>query len=159
MNDRARYRITDIVLDETTIIRRGPDVEHERKIAIHDLLEESYFKPDGSPGGPYHLHLSVTDNRLTFDIRLEDDTPHGQIILSLAPFRRIIRDYFVICESYYEAIKRASPSQIEAIDMGRRAVHNEGSDLLMSRLEGKIELDQETSRRLFTLICVLHIKG
>ena len=154
-----RFRIVDLVLDEHTVVRRSPDVEHERKVAIFDLLEENNFKPNGSPGGPYHLHLAIEESRLVFDIRLDDDSPHGKVMLSLTPFRRIIKDYFLICESYYDAIKTAAPAQIEAIDMGRRGLHNEGSQLLKERLAGKIELDFDTSRRLFTLICVLHIKG
>lgn len=156
---KNRFRIVDLVLDEHTVMRRSPDVEHERKVAIFDLLEENSFTPNGSEGGPYHLHLAIEENRLVFDIRLEDDSPHGKVMLSLTPFRRIIKDYFLICESYYDAIKTAAPAQIEAIDMGRRGLHNEGSQLLKERLAGKIELDFDTSRRLFTLICVLHIKG
>jgi uncharacterized protein (UPF0262 family) len=157
--DSAGYRVVDVVLDEDAIARRGPDIEHERKVAIFDLLEENYFRPIGSPGGPYELKLSIVENRLVFDVRLEGGTPHGQVILSLTPFRKIIKDYFLICESYYEAIKSASLQQIEAIDMGRRGLHNEGSDRLRERLDGKIELDMDTARRLFTLICALHIKG
>jgi uncharacterized protein (UPF0262 family) len=153
------FRLIDLVLDEQTVMRRSPDVEHERKVAIFDLLEENSFTPNGSPGGPYRLHLAIEESRLVFDIRLEDDVPHGKVMLSLTPFRRIIKDYFLICESYYDAIKTAAPSQIEAIDMGRRGLHNEGSQLLKERLAGKIDLDFDTSRRLFTLICVLHIKG
>jgi len=153
------YRIIDLVLDEHTVMRRSPDVEHERKVAIFDLLEENHFAPVGSDGGPYVLHLAIEENRLVFDIRLESDEPHGKVLLSLTPFRRIIKDYFMICESYYDAIKTAAPSQIEAIDMGRRGLHNEGSETLKERLSGKIEMDFDTARRLFTLICVLHIKG
>ena len=153
------YRIVDLVLDETSVVRRSPDVEHERKVAIFDLLEENLFVPVGSDGGPYRLRLSVEENRLIFDIRLETDEEHGKVMLSLTPFRRIIKDYFLICESYYDAIKSAAPAQIEAIDMGRRGLHNEGSTLLKERLSGKIDMDFDTARRLFTLICVLHIKG
>ena len=153
------YRIIDLVLDETSVVRRSPDVEHERKVAIFDLLEENLFVPVGSDGGPYRLRLSVEENRLIFDIRLGDDAEHGKVMLSLTPFRRIIKDYFLICESYYDAIKSAAPAQIEAIDMGRRGLHNEGSTLLKERLSGKIDMDFDTARRLFTLICVLHIKG
>ncbi len=158
MPDQA-FKIAEITLDEASIIRRGPEIEHERQVAIFDLLEESYFRPRNSQGGPYHLHLSVEDNRLQFDIRTADGDAHGQVILSLRPFRKIIKDYFLVCESYFNAIKTATPSQIEAIDMGRRGLHNEGSQLLIERLDGKIELDFDTARRLFTLICVLHIKG
>ena len=157
--DDARFRVVHVGLDEDAIAKRGPDIEHERKVAIFDLLEENFFKPIGSPGGPYELELSIVENRLVFDVRLEGGEPHGQVILSLTPFRKIIKDYFLICESYYEAIKSASLQQIEAIDMGRRGLHNEGSELLRERLAGKIELDLDTARRLFTLICALHIKG
>ena len=157
--DQTVYRIVNITLDEQTVVRRSPDVEHERKVAIYDLLEENSFQPNGSDGGPYSLHLSTEENRLVFDVRLEDESEHGRVMLSLTPFRKIIKDYFLICESYYDAIKSAAPSQIEAIDMGRRGLHNEGSELLKQRLDGKVEVDFDTARRLFTLICVLHIKG
>ena len=153
------FRIVEITLDEATVVRRSPDVEHERKVAMYDLIEENRFHPAGSPGGPYHLHLAIEENRLVFDIRLADDTEHGKIVLSLTPFRRIIKDYFLICDSYYEAIRTATPTQIEAIDMGRRGIHNDGSTLLQERLAGKIDVDFDTARRLFTLVCVLHIKG
>lgn len=157
--DKARQRIVKIDLDERTVVRRNPDVEHERAVAIFDLLEENYFAPAGGLTGPYHLRLSITENRLVFDIRSEQGEPLSKIMLSLTPFRTVVKDYFTVCESYYAAIKRASLTQIEAFDMGRRTVHNEGSELLRERLEGKVELDQNTARRLFTLICVLHIRG
>jgi uncharacterized protein (UPF0262 family) len=152
-------RIVHIVLDEKTMVRRTPEVEHERQVAIFDLLEENAFSPVGVADGPYHLHLSVQENRLLFDVRNASDRKLRDIVLSLTPFRTIVKDYFMICESYYDAIKKLSPSQIEALDMGRRGLHNEGSELLRERLEGKIELDFDTARRLFTLICVLHIRG
>ena len=152
-------RIVDIRLDERTMVRRTPEVEHERQVAIYDLLEENVFAPVGVAGGPYRLHLSVHENRLTFDIRDEREAKLRDIILSLTPFRRIVKDYFMICESYYDAIRKLTPSQIEALDMGRRGLHNEGSELLRERLDGKIEMDFGTARRLFTLICVLHIRG
>jgi uncharacterized protein (UPF0262 family) len=157
-------RIAKIELDEHTVVRRNPDVEHERAVAIFDLLEENSFAPAGDEGGggltgPYHLHLGIEENRLVFDIRSVRDEPLVKLQLPLTPFRGIVKDYFTVCESYYTAIKRSSPSQIEALDMGRRALHNEGSDLLRERLDGKIALDPNTSRRLFTLICVLHIRG
>jgi len=152
-------RIASIVLDEASVVRRTPEIEHERKVAIFDLLEENTFAPNGSDGGPYSLHLSIEENRLVFDIRNEAEDPHGKVILSLTPFRKIIKDYFLICESYYEAIRSASPSKIESIDMGRRGLHNEGAELLTARLQGKIAMDHDTARRLFTLICVLHMKG
>jgi uncharacterized protein (UPF0262 family) len=152
-------RIVHIALDEKTMVRRTPEVEHERQVAIFDLLEENFFSPIGITDGPYHLHLSVQENRLLFDLRDTSEKKLRDIVLSLTPFRTIVKDYFMICESYYDAIKKLSPSQIEALDMGRRGLHNEGSELLRERLEGKIEVDFDTARRLFTLICVLHIRG
>ena len=154
-----RRRIVEISLDERTVVRRSPDVEHERAVAIYDLTEENYFLPVGDDRGPYHLHLSIAENRLRFDIRTDADEPIAMVALPLLPFRRIVKDYFAVCESYYEAIRSASPSKIEAIDMGRRGLHDEGSELLRDRLDGKIEVDSDTARRLFTLICVLHIRG
>ena len=155
----SRHRIVKIELDERTVVRRSPDVEHERAVAMFDLLEENHFAPSGPFEGPFHLHLSLEENRLIFDIRSDGDEPLTKITLPLTPFRTVVKDYFTVCETYYAAIKRASLTQIEAFDMGRRAVHNEGSDLLRERLEGKIGLDMNTARRLFTLICVLHIRG
>jgi uncharacterized protein (UPF0262 family) len=159
MAERSQYRLAGITLDEASVVRRTREIEQEREVAIYDLLESNSFEPVGSPGGPYNLVLGIEENRLVFDIRLEDDTQHGKVMLSLTPFRRVIKDYFLVCESYYKAIRTAPPSQIEALDMGRRALHNEGSALLSERLAGKIVLDSDTSRRLFTLICVLHLKG
>lgn len=159
LSDKEKFHIAAVHLDEATLVRRSPDVEHERNVAIFDLIEENFFKPKGSDGGPYSLHLSIQDGRLVFDIRLMDEEPHTAIMLSLTPFRRIVKDYFLICESYFDAIKTAAPSQIEAIDMGRRGLHNEGSEILKARLDDKIDVDFDTARRLFTLICVLHIKG
>ena len=156
--DKAQ-RIVNVTLDERSVVRRSPEVEHERAVAIFDLIEENLFAPQGDHDGPYSLHLAIEENRLVFDIRSEADRPLNKVILALSPFRRIVKDYFTVCESYYAAIKRASPSQIEAIDMGRRSLHDEGSDILRLRLAGKIELDANTARRLFTLICVLHIRG
>ncbi|MEQ8348674.1 MAG: UPF0262 family protein [Sneathiellaceae bacterium] len=153
-----QYRIANLTLDEATVLRRNADIEHERKVAIFDLLEGNSFQPIGSDGGPYHLRLGIEDGRLVFDIRVEGDQPHGRIILALSPFRRIVKDYFEICDSYFQAIKSGTPSKIEAIDMGRRGLHNEGSTLLKERMAGKVDLDFDTARRLFTLICVLHIR-
>ena len=155
----SRRRIAKVTLDERTVVRRSPEVEHERAVAIFDLIEESHFCPAGDDNGPYSLHLGIVENRLMIDVRTEQEQSIAQVILALSPFRRIVKDYFTVCESYYQAIRSASPSQIEAIDMGRRGLHNEGSDLLRERLAGKIELDGTTARRLFTLICVLHIRG
>src|ERR1700733_2593361 len=153
------FRIASIELDEGSVVRRTREIEQEREIAIYDLLEANSFAPQGSPGGPYKRVLGVSENRLVFDVRLKNDEPHGRIMLSLTPLRRVIKDYFIVCESYFKAIRNAPPSQIEALDMGRRGLHNEGSTLLQARLKGKIDVDFDTARRLFTLLCVLHLKG
>lgn len=160
MSGDPTHRIVHVVLDEKQAVRRSPEVEHERAVAIYDLLEENLFKPLDCPdAGPYNLHLRVEENRMIFDIRTQDGLALAEVMLPLTPFKTIVRDYFMICDSYYQAIKKATPAQIEAIDMGRRGLHNEGSDLLRERLAGKIEIDHNTARRLFTLICVLHIRG
>jgi len=155
----AKQRLVAVTLDEETIGRSNPDVEHERQVAIYDLLEQNSFAPVGHDDGPYALHLSITGNRLVFDIRTEDGKPVVAHLLSLTPLRRIVKDYYTICDSYYQAIRTATPDKIEAIDMGRRGVHNEGSRVLMERLNGKVTVDIDTARRLFTLLCVLHWKG
>ena len=152
-------RLIDVELDES-IGRSTPDVEHERAVAIFDLIEENSFRPVSDIGdGPYRLRLSLADSRLVFAISRQNGDAVVTHMLSLTPFRRVVKDYFMICESYYEAIRSASPSQIEAIDMGRRGLHNEGSQTLKDRLDGKIEVDFDTARRLFTLVCVLHWRG
>ena len=155
----STQRLVKVTLDESSIGRSSPDIEHERAVAIYDLLEDNSFAPLHHAGGPYALHLSITENRLVFDIRLEDGASHGRIMLSLTPFRKIVRDYYLVCESYFKAIRNAPPAQIETLDMSRRGLHDEGSTLLIERLKGKIELDHDTARRLFTLVCVLHLKG
>ena len=152
-------RLVAITLDENSIGRSNPDVEHERAVAIYDLLEDNTFTPQGDDGGPFALHLSVNGSRLVFDIRREGGVPVMAHLLSLAPLRRIVKDYYTVCDSYYAAIRTATPDRIEALDMGRRALHDEGSNLLMERLSRKVTLDFDTARRLFTLICVLHWKG
>lgn len=152
-------KIANITLDEKSVVRRSPRVEHEQKVAIFDLLEENQFIPAGGFSGPYNLHLRIEEDRLIFDVRNEAEGPLSEITLSAKSFRRIIKDYFLVCESYFDAIKTKAPSQIEAIDMGRRGLHNEGADLLRDRLDGKAEVDLDTARRLFTLICVLHVRG
>lgn len=155
----ADARLIDVELDDS-IGRSTPDVEHERAVAIFDLIEENSFRPLSDKGpGPYCLKLSLAEARLVFSVTRETGEPVVTHILSLTPFRRVVKDYYLICESYYEAIRSSTPSQIEAIDMGRRGLHNEGSQTLMNRLSGKIEVDFNTARRLFTLICVLHWKG
>jgi uncharacterized protein (UPF0262 family) len=148
----AKQRLVAVTLDEETIGRSNPDIEHERQVAIYDLLERNSFQPVGDTNGPYAL-------RLVFDIRTEDGKPVIAHLLSLTPLRRIVKDYFTVCDSYYEAIRTATPDKIEALDMGRRSIHNDGSRILMERLKGKVMLDTDTARRLFTLICVLHWKG
>ena len=158
----ADPRIIDIKLDERTIIWRNADVEQERRVAIFDLLEGNHFAPqanyDGGYAGPYKITMRVEEGRLAIDIAGEDDNPLETFILALSPFRRVVRDYFAICDSYYKAIRNASPSQIETIDMARRGIHNEAAELLQERLSPRIEVDFDTARRLFTLICVLHIR-
>ena len=155
----AEQRIAKLTLDERTVVRRNADIEHERAVAIFDLLEENAFAPTAGHDGPFHVALSIEDNRLVLDLRRSDETPLERILLPLAPFRGIVKDYFLICESYYSAIKRSTAAQIEAIDMGRRGLHNEGSELLRERLAEKVAIDHNTARRLFTLLCVLHIRG
>jgi uncharacterized protein (UPF0262 family) len=159
----ADPRIIDLSLDQRTIIWRSADIEQERRIAIYDLLEDNYFAPqrvhaDGY-AGPYKVELSVEEGRLAIAIAREDGTPLEAVILGLGRFRRPIRDYFAICDSYFQAIRQATPEQIETVDMARRGVHNDAAELLKTALDGKIAVDFDTARRLFTLICVLHIKG
>ena len=156
-------RIIDVRLDERTILWRSADVEQERRIAIFDLIEGNHFAPqrvhpDGY-AGPYKLALSVEEGRLILAIRRADDSELETLILSLGRFRRPIKDYFAICDSYYQAIRASTPQQIETVDMARRGLHNDAAELLKERLEGKIDVDFDTARRLFTLICVLHIRG
>ena len=156
---KNKQRLVKVELDEESIGRSNPDVEHEREVAIYDLLEQNSFAPVGDSNGPYILHLRVDGARLVFDIRNDDGKPVVAHLLSLTPLRRIVKDYYTICDSYYQAIRTATPDKIEAIDMGRRAVHNDGSRVLMERLKSKVALDHDTARRLFTLVCVLHWRG
>jgi uncharacterized protein (UPF0262 family) len=157
------YRIIDIKLDERTILWRNADIEQERRVAIFDLLEGNLYQPlsaaDHGNHGPYRLLLGVEEGRLTMAISAEDGTPLEQITVPLAPFRRTVREYFAICDSYYQAIRQSSPQQIETIDMARRGIHNDAAEALKERLESKVIVDFDTARRLFTLICVLHIRG
>lgn len=156
--EKNDFRIVKIDLDERSLARATADIEHERKIAIYDLLEENYFRPVGAGDGPFELSLSNIERRLVFEVRRSGGETMGRIHLSLTPFRKIIKDYFLLCESYYDAIRNAAPAQIETVDMARRALHNEGSDILRERLKDKIELDLDTARRLFTLICSFHMR-
>lgn len=158
MADSVKDRLIDISLD-ASIGRATPDIEHERAIAIFDLIEDNSFELVGHDSGPYKLILSLVESRLVFDVSNEGDEKLITHILSLTPFRQIVKDYFMICESYYEAIKSAATNRIEALDMGRRGIHNEGAQILKDRLDGKINIDTDTSRRLFTLVCVLHWQG
>jgi len=151
--------IANIYLDERSVVRLSPQVDHERKVAIFDLLEANSFDPADLPPGPYNVILSIEDNRLVFDVRDIADKKLDRFSLPVGAFRRIVKDYFMICDSYFEAIKRSSPSQIEAIDMGRRGLHNEGAEILKDRLADKVTIDENTARRLFTLVCVLHIRA
>ena len=154
-----RNRLVSVILDEASISRGAADQEHERQIAIYDLIDENSFALPGRDGGPYGLKIALQDAKLVLEIADESGNPIVAHILSLTPFRGLLKDYFMICESYYAAIRTAMPTQIEAIDMGRRAVHNEAAELLLERLKGKIECDRDTARRLFTLVVALHWKG
>jgi uncharacterized protein (UPF0262 family) len=154
-------RICHIDIDEAGLARATPEIEQERRVAVFDLLEENVFalpvrEGRAVPEGPYRLALAIREGRLVFGLATEALAPVGEFHLSLGPFRQVVKDYFQICESYFEAVKRLPPSQIEAIDMARRGIHNEGARVLQERLEGKAEVDTATARRLFTLICVLH---
>ncbi len=163
MSENSSFSLVDVTLDTKTIGRGNADIEHERAVAIFDLIEQNYFRPVGDKPagghGRYKLILGVVEQRLVFTINDEDDEAVATHILSLTPFRKTVKEYYQICESYYEAIRSATPSQIESIDMARRGLHNEGSETLKDRLDGKIEIDFDTARRLFTLICVLHWRG
>jgi uncharacterized protein (UPF0262 family) len=155
----SKSRLVGITLDEKSTATTNPNIEHEREVAIFDILEDNHFAVEGRDDGPYQLNLGIVEDRLVFDIRNEGGANVVTHMLSLTPLKRIMRDYFLICESYYEAIRSAPPSRIQAIDMGRRGLHDEGSRTLQERLAGKLTLDLDTARRLFTLICALHWKG
>ncbi|WGM39477.1 UPF0262 family protein [Caulobacter sp. NIBR1757] len=157
MTEKAAHRLQSIELDEDSLSAASRDQEQERQVAIFDLLEDNYFEPAGAEAGPYDVKIALVENRLVMAISGPGyEQTH---VLSLSPFRTVIKDYFMICESYYAAIRNSTPAQIEAIDMGRRGLHNEGSALLQARLEGKVKTDLDTARRLFTLICALHWRG
>jgi len=151
------HRLISVELDEDSLAAVSRDQEQERQIAVFDLLEDNHFAPEGARGGPYDLKLSLVENRLVFEIAGPDY--QRRHLLSLSPFRTVVRDYHMVCESYFDAIRSATPQKIEALDMGRRGLHNEGSGLLRERLAGKVEVDEGTARRLFTLICALHWRG
>ena len=155
----SKSRLTAINFDGASIRRGNPNVEHEREVAVFDILEANSFALVGKDGGPYTLNLSIVEDRLVFTVGQSDSSDTFTFVLSLTPMRRIMRDYFIVCESYYQAIRTAPPSRIQAIDFGRRALHDEGGNVLVERLKGKVTIDRDTSRRLFTLICALHWKG
>lgn len=157
-------RLCHVEIDDSGLPAPTPEIEQERRVAIFDLLEENSFRPlprDGQPmpAGPYRLTLAIRERRLVFDLATENEAPAAEFHLSLGPFRQVVKDYFQICESYFDAVKKLPPSQIETIDMARRGIHNEGARVLRERMEGKAEMDDDTARRLFTLICVLHFGG
>jgi len=151
--------LIDVILDERTVVRRNPDIVQEQKVAIFDLLEENHFAPEGGLAGPYILHLGVEEDRIVFNIHDQKDQALAAVNLPTSPFRKLIKEYFLVCESYFDAIKTGSPSRIEAIDMGRRGLHDEGSEMLRERMASNVEVDFQTARRLFTLVCVLHVRG
>lgn len=154
-----RNRLVAVTLDEASIGSSIRDIEHERAVAIYDLIEANSFAPVGHDEGPYALQIGIKENQLVLDIRHQDGKPMIAHLLSLTPFKRIVKDYFLICDSYYAAIRTATPDRIEAIDMGRRGLHDEGSRILQEAIKSKVAVDFDTARRLFTLICVLHWKG
>jgi uncharacterized protein (UPF0262 family) len=154
-----RSRLVSIELDEQSITRSNPNIEHEREVAIYDIIDANHFVLEGHDDGPYTLNLSITEDRLAFAVGRETGETLATFVLSLSPLRRTMKDYFIVCDNYYKAIRTSPPSRIQAIDMGRRALHDEGSNLLISRLKDKITVDHDTARRLFTLICALHWKG
>ncbi|MFD0860237.1 UPF0262 family protein [Roseovarius aquimarinus] len=157
-------RISHIELDDANLPAPTPEIEQERKVAMFDLMEDNTFRLPSREGrevpeGPYRVGLSIRDKRLVFTVRAEDEAPAAEFHLSLSPFRQVVKDYYAICESYFDAVKNMPPSQIETIDMARRGIHNEGARILEERLDGKADIDSDTARRLFTLICVLHFGG
>ena len=159
MTEKRKNRLAAVELDPSIGPGPSPEAEHERRVAIYDLVEDNTFTLLSHPDGPYRLRLSTADGRLIFDVLDDKEERLTMIGLSMSPFRRIVKDYFMICESYYQAIRTATPTQIETIDMARRGLHNEGSELLQERLSGKVDVDFDTARRLFTLVCVLHWRG
>jgi uncharacterized protein (UPF0262 family) len=159
VDPNSKARLVAIKLDEASIGRGNPNIEHEREVAIFDILESNKFQLEGRDDGPYVLNLAIVEDRLVFAVAQETGGDTFTVVLSLTPLRRVMKDYFIVCETYYQAIRTAPPSRIQSIDMGRRALHDEGSRVLVERLKGKISIDRDTARRLFTLICALHWKG
>ncbi len=159
VDPNSKAKLVAINLDEASIGRANANIKHEREVAIFDILESNKFELEGRDDGPYALNLSIVEDRLVFAVAQEAGGESFTVVLSLTPLKRIMKDYFIVCESYYQAIRASAPSRIQSIDMGRRALHNEGSQVLSERLKGKITVDSDTARRLFTLICALHWKG
>jgi len=159
VDPNSKAKLVAINLDQASIGRANANIEHEREVAIFDILESNRFELEGRDDGPYALKLSIVEDRLVFAVAQEAGGDSFTVVLSLTPLRRVMKDYFIVCESYYQAIRTSAPSRIQSIDMGRRALHNEGSQVLSERLKGKITVDSDTARRLFTLICALHWKG
>jgi uncharacterized protein (UPF0262 family) len=158
-DSNSKERLVAIIFDEVSIRRGDSNIDHEREVAVFDILEGNRFALDARKGGPYKLNLSIVEDRLVFAVAQDGSDDAFTFVLSVTPLRRIIKDYFVLCESYYQATRTAPPSRIRSIDMGRRALHEEGSHVLVERLKGKITVDRDTARRLFTLICASHSKG
>jgi uncharacterized protein (UPF0262 family) len=159
VDPNSKSKLVAINLDTASIARGNANIEHEREVAIFDILESNKFELEGRDDGPYVLNLGIVEDRLVFAVGQEAGGETFTVVLSLTPLRRVMKDYSLVCESYYQAIRAAPPSRIQAVDMGRRALHNEGSQILLERLKGKITVDGDTARRLFTLICALHWKG
>jgi uncharacterized protein (UPF0262 family) len=159
VDPNSKAKLVAINLDTASISRGSANIEHEREVAIFDILESNRFELEGRDDGPYVLNLGIVEDRLVFGVVRHESDDAFTVVLSLTPLRRVMKDYFMVCESYYQAIRSAPPSRIQSIDMGRRALHNEGSQILLERLKGKITVDGDTARRLFTLICALHWKG
>ncbi len=157
--EKSRDRLADITLDAKSLGRANPNIEHEREVAIFDILDGNAFRIDGMDAGPYKLNLSLADDRLVLAISPSSEADAVEQTVALTPLKRIVKDYFMICESYYEAVRTAPPARIQAIDVSRRTLHDEGSSLLKDKLLPKIIVDDDTARRLFTLVCSLHWKG
>lgn len=156
---KSRDRLAEITLDTRSLGRANANIEHEREVAIFDILDGNAFRLDGVDAGPYKLHLAVVDERLILTIGAEDGSAPVEQAVALAPLKRIMKDYFLVCESYYEAVRSAPPARIQAIDVSRRALHDEGSSILRDKLLPRVVVDDDTARRLFTLVCSLHWKG
>ncbi len=154
-----RHRLIQVTLDGRIAAPRSPEAAHERQVAVHDLIADNHFRLITGPPGPYRLHLRPAPARLLFDLQAQDAQPLGSFHLGTVPFRRLVRDYLTVCDSYYEAIRSAAPGRIETLDMGRRGLHDEGADLLRERVAGHAEIDHPTARRLFTLLCALTSRG